>query len=296
MLMFSVAILMLSVILRPEGPMCGAYSSVELCLRTIIPSLFPLFVLNRMLVSSGTATRFFYRFGKLPAYIFKLPPAAASAVVLGLLSGYPTGAKTANELYEKELINEDELRRLTAFCNNAGPIFITGSVGAGMLKDHSQGIFLLAVHILSAIAAGLILSIGADRSIPKTYCRNPKKYSAVQLFTKSVSESASDISVICGYIIFFGMLMSYVNSESVFGKTVFIFSEMTNACRALAASDISVSLKLSLISLALAWGGFCVHAQSFSVIRHKKTYLAGKLLQGMLAFVISAILLLFVHF
>lgn len=294
MFMLSVAILMLSVILRPEGPMSGAKASVELCLGTLIPSLFPLFVLNRMLVSSGAAVRFFARFGKPFAKLFRLPPAAAAAVVLGLLSGYPTGAKIAEELYEKEIITNSELRLLTSFCNNAGPIFITGSVGAGMLGNSKAGIFLLIVHIVSAMLVGLIFSLGAEKSVGKTYCPIQQNRSAAELFTNSVTSSCADISVICGYVIFFGMLMSYANQKTAAGKAVCMLFEMTNACRILAASG--GKLCLPLISATLGWGGLCVHAQSFSVIRHKKTYLAGKLLQGMISFIISAILLLFVHF
>ena len=294
MFMLSVAILMLSVILRPEGPMSGASDAVRLCLGTLIPSLFPLFVLNRMLVSSGAAVRFFARFGKPFAKLFRLPPSSAAAVILGMLSGYPTGAKIAAELFEKELISENDLRRLTGFCNNAGPIFITGSVGAGMLKSSETGIFLLIVHIISAVTVGLIFSIGAEGGVCKTYCPPPVEMSAAKLFTDSVSSSCADISVICGYVIFFGMLMSYVNPETAAGKALYILCEMTNSCRILAKSG--GKLCLPLISAALGWGGLCVHAQSFSVIRHKKTYLAGKLLQGMISFVISAVLLQFVRF
>lgn len=296
MFMLSIAILMLSVILRPQGPMGGAYSSVELCLKSVIPSLFPIFVLNKMLMSSGAATSFFTRFGKPFAKSFNLPPSAGAAIMLGFLSGYPTGAKIAEELYEKELISENELRRLTAFCNNAGPIFITGSVGEGLLKCPKAGIFLLVVHALSAISVGLIFRINSKKCRAKIYRPQTKSYSAAKLFTDSVSASAADISVICGYIIFFGMLMSYVNPSTALGKGIFIFSEMTNACRTLSEASISQPLRLQLISLALGWGGMCVHAQSFAVIKHKKTYLAGKLLQGMLAFLISKALLLFVRF
>lgn len=294
MLMLSISILMLSVILRPEGPMSGAYSSVELCLKAVIPSLFPLFVLNRMLISSGAAVRFFNRFGKPFARLFRLPPTAAAAVILGMLSGCPTGAKIAAELYEKELISENDLRRLTAFCNNCGPIFITGSVGAGLLGSSETGVFLLAVHIISAVIVGLIFSFGAEESAHKTYCPPQKSISAAKLFTDSVESSCGDISAICGYVIFFGMLTSYLNPESAAGKALYILCEMTNSCRLLAKGG--GGLCIPLISAALGWGGLCIHAQSFSVIRHKKTYLAGKLLQGMISFVISAALLRFVRF
>lgn len=294
MFMLSVAILMLSVILRPEGPMSGAGDAVGLCLGALIPSLFPLFVLNRMLISSGAAVRFFVRFGKPFAKLFRLPPSSAAAVILGLLSGYPTGAKIAAELFEKELISENDLRRLTSFCNNAGPIFITGSVGVGMLRSSKSGIFLLAVHIVSAVTVGLIFTIGAEGGNYKTYSPPPMKMSAAKLFTDSVSGSCADISVICGYVIFFGMLMSYANPETAVGKVLYILCEMTNSCRILAKSGGKFCLPL--ISAALGWGGLCVHAQSFSVIRHKKTYLAGKFLQGMISFVISAVLLQFVRF
>ena len=50
------------------------------------------------------------------------------AFVLGLISGYPMGAKIVTDLRTNNNCTKDEGERMLCFTNNSGPLFIIGTV------------------------------------------------------------------------------------------------------------------------------------------------------------------------
>lgn len=80
----------------------------------------------------------------------------AFAFIMGIISGYPVGAKIVTKLRENNICTKEECERLLAFTNNSGPLFIVGTVGISLIGDTSIGIILLLVHILASITVGII--------------------------------------------------------------------------------------------------------------------------------------------
>ena len=132
-----------------------AAGALALCAGTVIPSLFPFMAVAGMLVRLGFGQWLAPYTAGLTAPLFRLPGCAGSALLLGLVGGYPIGAKTAADLYRENLVSREEAERLLAFCNNSGPAFIIGAVGSGVFGSVKIGLLLYAVHIFSALAAGL---------------------------------------------------------------------------------------------------------------------------------------------
>ena len=86
-----------ALILDTKTALIGAKDGIELCITTVIPSLFPFFVLSGVITSSISEK-------KIPALsIFcrwmKIPDHALPLMLVGLLGGYPIGAKTAAPAY-----------------------------------------------------------------------------------------------------------------------------------------------------------------------------------------------------
>ncbi len=117
----------LGLVSAPARCLEGAEGAVMLCIRVIIPSLFPFFVCSALLVETGAAKRLgrWLSFAMRP--LFNVPGSAGVAFVLGALSGYPVGAKCGVDLYERNLCTKAEAQRIICFCNNSGPLFIIGS-------------------------------------------------------------------------------------------------------------------------------------------------------------------------
>ena len=89
--------------------------------------------------------------------LFGLSSYGIFALISGLLSGYPIGAKLVSELYTEKKLSKSEAQYLLSFTNNSGPLFIIGTVGTIILNNKNIGFFLLLIHYLSALTIGLIL-------------------------------------------------------------------------------------------------------------------------------------------
>ena len=131
-------------------------SGISMCGNMLFPSLFPFLILSSLVVELGIS-RYMGRFlSPLMMPLFRVNGRCSSALVLGLLSGYPVGAKTAIQLYETGQCSRVEAERLLAFCNNCGPAFILGAVGTGVFGSSKLGILLYLIHILAALLTGMI--------------------------------------------------------------------------------------------------------------------------------------------
>ena len=98
--------LLFAVLLIQNAPVVakGAVQGIRLCLQTVIPSLFCFMVLTCFLINSGL-----YRFLSLPLArvtrrLFFLPPELGSILLLGMVGGYPMGAKAIASLLQQQKI------------------------------------------------------------------------------------------------------------------------------------------------------------------------------------------------
>ena len=66
---------------------------------------------------------------------FGLSPAGAYVLILGLLCGYPMGAKLAHDLYIDQQISRREGEYLLTFSCNASPAFIISYLSGILLKN-----------------------------------------------------------------------------------------------------------------------------------------------------------------
>ena len=72
-----------------------------LCARSIVPSLFPFLVLSELFINGGFASHLPTVLTKPVERLFSLPAKGCIAVLLGLLCGFPMGAKCIVLAYRK---------------------------------------------------------------------------------------------------------------------------------------------------------------------------------------------------
>ena len=119
----------------PDVSAAAAREGVALCLQTVLPSLFPFFVLSSLLVQSDVPRLLSRAMAGVMYPLFGVSGAGASALILGLLGGYPVGARTVAELYGRGEIAREDAEQLLAFCNNSGPGFFLGVCGTAVLRE-----------------------------------------------------------------------------------------------------------------------------------------------------------------
>ena len=109
----------------------AASQALRLCATSVIPALFPFLAVSGLLISLGFGEWLSPLLSGLMTPLFRLPGSAGSAVLLGLVGGYPIGARTAADLYRNNLLTREETERLLTFCNNSNPVFLISVLGLG---------------------------------------------------------------------------------------------------------------------------------------------------------------------
>lgn len=285
----------------------AAAEGLAICGNVLIPSLFPFFVVSQMAVQTGLAHRAGKAFTRPMKLLFNLPGACAPAFILGLIGGYPVGAKTAISLFEQRLCTKAEAERLLSFCNNSGPAFILGTVGTMVFGATSAGVLLYASHFLASVAVGIIFRGYKKTAVPSS-AGGGITFSAVPLgkaFTVSVTSSFSSILNICSFVIFFSVAIRLLAISGVLPATAGVLSwivsplgldaafaekllsgllEVTSGAHGLAAISASRGAKLSAAAFMLGWAGISVHCQVLNFIGDSGLstipYIGGKMLHG----------------
>lgn len=276
----------------PQEAAEAAKEGLRLCGGVIIPSLFPFFVLSSMAVSLGLAQLMGQLLAPLMGPLFRVGRAGAGALALGLIGGYPVGARTVRQLYESGQCSRDEAERLLAFCNNCGPAFILGVTGAGVFGSAEIGALLLAGHVLGACSVGIVFRrYGADRksAAPPAVIHSVSLPSA---FTQAVKSGLMSTLNVCGYVVLFSVLLRFLTRLGALEP----FAGLPNG-KALASGILELSSGISALSsgaggiaaaaFLLAFGGLSVQCQTLSMLEGSgldpRPELLGKLLHGLFA-------------
>ena len=152
-----------ALLLRPEAALAGARRGLDLCLGSVVPSLFPMMTVTALLLRLGAAEVLHPLFAPFMGPLFRLRGACAAPLLMGMVGGYPVGAAAAADLYRRGLCTRGEAERLLAFCNNCGPAFLLSYVGAGRFGSPLTGCRLYLIHIAAALLSGLVLCRLGDR-------------------------------------------------------------------------------------------------------------------------------------
>ena len=144
-------------IFASDRVIASAAYGLRLCWELILPSLFPFFVVSALLSRLDFPGLAGQRLAPLAKKLFHVSGAGATALFIGLTGGYPLGASYLAELEEQGRLSPRETERLLGFCNNSGPAFLVGAIGAGIFHSTRIGLLLYTSHGLAAILAGILL-------------------------------------------------------------------------------------------------------------------------------------------
>lgn len=277
-------------------------SALELCAKTVVPSLFPFMVLSELLVSGNAIAAISPLLRRPARALFGISGEGAAAVVLGLFCGFPIGAKSAVSLYKQGRIDRSELTRLLTFSNNPSSAFLISAVGASMFKSRPLGVLLFTVSTLSALTVGIAGKYAkrksSDRSSELYVKLKVESKSGVDKFTGAITSSALSIIYVCAFVVFFstlvGVLEHTLSASSLPHSTaalLFGFFELTGGMWK--ASQIP-KYGIYLAAAISGWSGLSVHFQIMSICSgcgiSFKPYILSKLAAGLLNVIFLLIL------
>ena len=137
---------------------------LNLWVNSVVPSLFPFFVATELLMHTNITHYFGLLFKNIMKPLFNVDGKCSFVFLMGIISGYPVGAKIACEFREQNICSKVECERLLSFTNNSGPLFIIGSVGIAMFGNVKIGILLLVIHLLACITVGILFRFWKSRA------------------------------------------------------------------------------------------------------------------------------------
>lgn len=181
-----------------KSNMFAAKSGLTLWAGHVIPSLFPFFIATELL----NYTHLPYYLGKLTNKLmkplFNVPGEGSYAFIMGIISGYPIGAKIINKFVEEGTCTKSEAERMLAFTNNSGPLFIIGTVGISLFGDIKIGIILFITHIFACLTVGILFGIISRRKYEKIHISNinSRNINKKRISSKNIKNKKSSNTII----------------------------------------------------------------------------------------------------
>ena len=295
----------------------AAKEGLLLWANSVVPSLLPFFIATELLSYTDVVSKLGKLLNPVVKPLFHIPGIGSYAFLMGIISGYPTGAKIVVNLREKGLCSKEEAERMLAFTNNSGPLFILGTVGISLFGNSTIGYLLLLTHILAGLSVGIIFRFYKYRKTSSQYSITtyaPKEVvdfsNLGDIIGNSIMSAIKTVVMIGGFVILFSVILSILKNSNItnvlanilfplfkmFGIEDFQFAtgsvcgilELTNGILQITSIPCKqISINIILASFLLGFGGFSVLLQVYSIISKSdisiKTYFWGKLLHAILA-------------
>ena len=279
------AIAMLILILDGKTALAGAAEGIDLCIRAVIPALFPFFFLTPVLVGSLS-----------PGWIrplgrwMGLPAGAEGLLIPAFFGGYPTGAQAVGRAWKEGCLSKGEAERALQFCSNAGPSFLFGMLAPQFASPLAPWL-LWGIHIISAIWVSITLPHVENRQLASLSLPPVS-------FQQALSGAVKTMGLVCGWVVLFRIVIAFLTRWVLWllpAELCVILCgmlELSNGCCMLTAIS-DESTRFLAASALLSLGGCCVAMQTAAVIPGLSLlpYLKGKLMQTVYSLALSALIL-----
>lgn len=307
-----------SILIFSKNNLATVKTGLTLWATSVVPSLFPFFVATELLMHTNIVNFLGRMLNRFMRPIFNIDGKGSFGFIMGLISGYPMGAKIACEFRKNDICSKVECERLLSFTNNSGPLFIIGTVGISMFGNTTIGILLLVTHILASCTVGFIFRFwknshnrsSSDGQFVYAHTKDLVNFSNLGgVLSESITSSINTILVIGGFVVIFSSVISILKSSGILSSlcvvlspvfeflhidTTFIsplitgFLEITNGISSISSIKVKhISVNIIFTAFLLGFGGISVLLQVWSIISKSdlsiKPYIYGKLLHGVIA-------------
>lgn len=167
------------VLVVPEAATRGFAGGTALCLQSVLPALFPFFVVCELLTAAPPLAVLLRPMQR----VLGLESAeTARALLLSWVGGYAVCARLAGQLYGAGRITRRDAALLQVLGCCSGPGFVIGCVGGALLGNVRLGVVLYAAQIGANLGAGAVCQllshiVGANIVRPSSWrgCAFPER-------------------------------------------------------------------------------------------------------------------------
>lgn len=280
------------------------YASTGLMLwfQRMIPTLLPFMILSGIMIRMNLTEKFVSFIHPFLHRIYGTSPNGSYTILMGLLCGFPMGARIIGELYQTGKLSRKESSRLLIFCNNIGPIYFLSFVVPTLAIDKPLIPFCIMYGI--PLLYGIIImrifpfirqtAFKATREtamqdyenivsqIQDASARTVMKMPLLAAIDSSVISGLIGIAKLGGYMVFFNLLniafVPFHNLNPAFLCLYNCLLEITSGI------DRSSHCLFYSILVLLPFGGLSCIAQTYSMIQHTdlsiRSYVFHKIIQA----------------
>lgn len=281
-------------LLHPKTTAAAVAQGLQICARSVLPALFPFFIVTDLWIRLGFPQTLGRIAGPAVERVLHLPGSVASVLLLGILGGYPVGARSVAALKEQGAISKEDAEAALRICNNAGPAFLFGIAG-NLIGGARQALLLWGIHLSAALLIGLLLRPPVPpRTGTASVSQPPEAF--LPALTEAVTQGSQTALQVCGFVLFFSILIGFFpasSGNSVWGTAILGSLELAGGFSLLGQLTMPWETRFVVSAALLGWGGLCVHCQSLAAIYRAglsgRSYLVGKLLHGLVSMALACL-------
>lgn len=251
----------LFILLNPKILVLYSKEALILFINKIFISLFPFFVLNKILIDFN-----------LPYYISKIKKSNPifSIIILSMLSGMPSNAEYIKDYLENNIISPKEAEKILLITFFPSPVFVITVVGYLGFNSIIVGIVLLIIIYFTNFILFLIIKNKYKTKLINVDVRIKKSNKFMSSLKKAIQSSLESLMIILGNIIMFsiliGLLNKYLNLNIYFESIITSVLELSNGVKKISELITNFDIKFSLCIFALTFSGLSIHFQISSIL------------------------------
>ena len=254
----------------------------NLFITKLMPVVFIIYVFSSLLIDQGIINYL--------SIIFKNKATIIYVILISLIGGFPSGAKTTKEVLTKNYIDIDTANYLIRFTHFSNPLFILGSLKS--LFNNNYPILIL----ISLITSNFIIAFIYKKRTNTLELLTTKEIPFSKSLSNSIINSLKILINIYGTSIFFILILEIINH---YFKLPIIYYVLISGIFDLTKGSFSTSLisnnivRAILIIIFNSLGSIPIHIQTKSIISDTEISYKNFFISRIMQLSISIVIFLF---
>lgn len=296
-----VLILLIYILLQPDEALKASLNGLMLWFYTLLPTLLPFLILTNLVNSLDLGSSLTFLMRPFTRFFFHLSANGCYILLMGLLCGFPMGAKLCGDYVRTGRLSTREAQFLLPLCNMVSPAFLISYLLTAMLHQTGNLVPFLVCIYLPVLVWGLFSSnilyrLKEPAEKKETGCRSQSIFSAA-MFDSCIMNGFEIITKLGGYLILFSLFSSMIASVSILSEEfrciLLVLLEITNGAKTAASSALPEGLKIFLILTGANLGGFSFLAQTSGMLKDTKLSLSQYIIEKAIISAMTAFLCIF---
>lgn len=248
--------------------------SFSLWANNLVPSLFPMIIINEILINYNFPSIICSIFYKTLNKIFKLSYNGTYLFIMSIFIGTPANAILLKNMLDKKMVQIEEVNKLLYVCYFSNPLFLYNMLSL-IFSNKKIVLFLLFSHYLANFITLFLI-----RNKYQSNTDNRIKIESIslsKLLPSAIKKAFNSLIVVLGVISFYLLISDYFLNTVIFKGLL----EITTGLNSLIINQSSSKKILAII--IINFGGLSIFTQIKSILEDTNlnfiNYFKGRILQ-----------------